>query len=39
MTKLITKEKRFDLTPNSLNFSLMKCMGISLENLYVDLGD
>ena len=30
--------ERFDLKPNSLNYSLKKCMEIRLENLYVILG-
>ena len=32
----LPKVERFDLKPNSLNYSYKKCMEISLENLYVD---
>ena len=36
--KMITNEREwFDLLSNSLNYSLKKCRGISLENLYVDI--
>ena len=38
ITKLITKGELFDLKPNSLNYAKKKCMEISLENLFVDLG-
>ena len=39
ITKLVTKGEHFaDRKANSLNYSLKKCMEISLEILYVDLG-
>ena len=38
LIKWSPKRKCFDLLPNSLNLSLRKCMKISLENLYADIG-
>ena len=38
ITKLSIKGRILDLKPNSLSYSSKKCMEISLENLYVDLG-
>ena len=38
VNKMITKEKCFDLISNSLNYFLRKCMKVSMENLYVDIG-
>ena len=38
VNKMITKEKCLDLLPNSLNYFLRKCMKVSMENLYVDIG-
>ena len=38
ITKMITKKKSLDLSSNSLNASLGKCIEISLENLCVDIG-
>ena len=36
--KMITKKKCLDLLSNSLNTFFKKCIEISLENLYVDIG-
>ena len=38
INQMITNGKMLDLLLNSLNLSLRKCMKISLENLYVDIG-
>ena len=39
INQMITQERKCpDLLSNSLNYSLRKCMEISLENLYVDTG-
>ena len=35
---MITKGNRFDLSSNSLNKFFKKCIQISLENLYLDIG-
>ena len=38
LIKWSPKKKFFDLLPNSLNYFLRKCMEVSIENLYVDIG-
>ena len=38
INKMITKGKRFDLLSDSFTHSVRKCIEISLENLYVDIG-